>query len=264
MEKMQSAWLDLREGARRHELVRFLSLDDIRQRYARTLLGPFWLVIGAALWIAALSFLAGVLFKADLRTFFPYVAIGMITWIHFQSLIVDGTIMPVQNAFFISNINVPFSVHIYRFVVRDLALFAHYLPIIIGVLLLIPGNKFGPGALLALPGLALITLFAAGLGVFLGFYATRYRDLHQLVVASMQVLPPLTPIVWEKRFLPERFHALADLNPLYHLINVFRNPLMGRPVPPESWMFSAIAAAVALLLAFWAFARYRRKCVYWL
>ena len=55
-----------------------LAWYDIRQRYRRSVLGPFWITLSTAIMILALGYLWTHIFKVDIPTFLPFFAAGTI------------------------------------------------------------------------------------------------------------------------------------------------------------------------------------------
>ena len=68
------AWGDLTEGFRKHELWLHLGWQDIKQKYRRSVLGPFWITIATGTTAVAMGALYSKLFKLDLAEHLPYVA----------------------------------------------------------------------------------------------------------------------------------------------------------------------------------------------
>ncbi len=93
--------------------------------------------------------------------------------------------------------------------------------------------------LLALPGFALLAINAGWVVLLFGITSTRFRDIPQVVSSLINLLFFMTPIVWTTDILKDKFGDTADwrdwvaeLNPLYHFIQVVRAPLIGNAV---SW-----------------------------
>ena len=59
------AFIDLIRGARSRHLWGLLGWQDIRRRYRRSLLGPFWLTISMGVLVGALGALYGTLLKVE-------------------------------------------------------------------------------------------------------------------------------------------------------------------------------------------------------
>src|SRR5258708_2642069 len=71
---------DLVEGLRMWELWSTLGWHDIRQRYRRSVIGPFWLTLSMGVMIGGLAYLYAGLFHQEIQTYLPYVASGMIVF----------------------------------------------------------------------------------------------------------------------------------------------------------------------------------------
>ena len=68
------AFADLINGARLSELWSRLAFHDIRQRFRRSVLGPFWLTISMGTMVGTLGFLFSVVFRQDVAKTLPYIA----------------------------------------------------------------------------------------------------------------------------------------------------------------------------------------------
>jgi ABC-type polysaccharide/polyol phosphate export permease len=58
--------------------------------------------------------------------------------------------------------------------------------------------------------------------------------------------------------------VLATYNPLFHLIDVTRAPLLGTAPSATSWIFVVGLAVAGWLLTIYVFARFRRRIAFWL
>lgn len=256
------ALLDIAQGARAVHLWGALGWQDIRQRYRRSKLGPFWLTISMGVLVGALGALYAGLFNIDVAAYLPFIAIGFIVWGLISGLITDGCTTFINAESIIKQVSLPLSVHVYRVVWRTLIIFAHNAVIFVVVAILF-SIRPGWAGLLALPGVALLCLNGVWVGLLLGLLSARYRDVPQIVASFVQVTFFLTPIIWQPELLPERAFVL-DFNPFFHFVELVRAPALGRPPELVSWL-----AAVGLTLAGWLvtlllYCRYRWRIAYWL
>src|SRR5262249_38991878 len=88
--RLARARADLVGGLRRWELWGTLGWRDIRQRYRRSTLGPFWLTISMGVMVAALGLVYAELFGHTLADYLPQLALGLIVWSFISTPIVDG------------------------------------------------------------------------------------------------------------------------------------------------------------------------------
>jgi len=68
--------------------------------------------------------------------------------------------------------------------------------------------------------------------------------------------------MWQVDMLGDR-RELADLNILYHLIQIVRAPLLGEPGAAFSWIVVTGVGLVGGALAFGLFVRFRSRISYW-
>ena len=156
----------------------------------------------------------------------------------------------------------PLSVCVFRYVARNLILFAYKTSIIFAILLVFQ-PPVGWSAVIALLGVTLIALAGFFTGVVLGLLNARYRDVGQFVTSLSVVLFFITPVFWKADRLGD-FAWVVHYNPLYHFLSLVRSPLIGEPV--SSWSFVMTGGAIAILavVASAVYRIYGREVVYWL
>lgn len=259
---MKAAWCDFKGSLFKPSLFLRLGWDDVRHRYVRTFLGPLWLIIGTAIWIAAMGFVMSALFGQPLAKTLAFIADGVLVWTFIANSMSDGTTLFVLNAHLIQSVRVPLSFHILRMVFRNFIIFLHNFIIIILVIVIfhVPVNFY---TLMLIPSLFILLLNAIWVGTLLGMLNARFRDIQQIVNTSMAVLPFMTPIFWERKFLVTR-PWIADINPFYHMINIVRSPLLGEPVALLSWIVSLGITLVGCVLTLLIFSKFKHRIIYWL
>ena len=255
------ALLDIIQGARASHLWGLLGWQDIRQRYRRSKLGPFWLTISMGVLVAALGTLYGTLFKVEVETYVPFLALGFIIWGLISGLIIEGCTAFVGAESIIKQVSLPLSVHVYRVVWRNLIIFGHN-AVIFAVVAVLFSVSPGWTGMLALPGLALLCLNGIWAGLFLGIVSARFRDVPPIVGSVVRIAFFVTPIIWMPALLPGRAVSL-EFNPFFHFVEVARAPLLGQMPGLVSWYAVLGITAGGWLLTFALFRRYRRRIAYW-
>ncbi len=253
---------DLVGGLRLFELWGAMAWFDIAQRYSRSVIGPFWITLSLAGFVGGLGLTYGTLFRIPLAEFLPYLAVGMVVWTFISATLTEGCNVFVLAEVAIKQMPAPLSVHVYRVVWRGLIIFAHNAVIAVLALLLRPLDLLA-GLVPALVGMLIVSVNAVGAAITLGTLGARFRDLPPLVVNVVGMLFFVTPILWRVESLGDRaWIALA--NPIYHLVELVRAPLLGGHASGLTWAvalaFTALNLAVALLL----YARFRWRIPYWL
>ncbi len=260
-ERAALAVSDIIAGARASYLWGLLGWQDIRQRYRRSKIGPFWLTISMGVMVASLGLLYAGLFKIDVATYLPFITLGFIVWGLIASFITDGCSIFIGAESIIKQVNLPLSVHAYRTVWRNLIIFAHNLVIFVFVAIIF---SIWPGwaGLLALPGLALLCINGVWVGLLLGLLSARFRDIPQIVASVVQVTFFITPVIWQPQSLPGRAF-LIQLNPFYHFLELVRGPLLGQAPGLVSWLVALGVTVAGWLVTLAMYRRYSWRIAYW-
>ena len=256
------AWDDLREGVLRWRLWSRLGWHDIRKRYRRSVLGPFWLTLSMAVMVGSLGLIYGTLFRLDLEGYLPFLAVGLATWTFIASFLNEGCISFIELEPLIKNVRIPMSLHILRALWRNLIIYGHNI-VIFAVIAPLFGIWPGAAALLAVAGLALLLVNAGWIMLLLGMICTRFRDVPPIIGSVVQLLFFVTPVMWKPELLGDRRYLMV-LNPFYHLLEVIRAPLLGQVPGWESWAAGLLLAAAGWAFTFACFTRFRKRIVYWL
>ena len=260
-EKFSRALSDLAAGFASYDVWLLLAWLEIRQRYRRSILGPFWLTISTGVLVGALGPLYGMLFGLSFSDYLPHLAIGFVLWQFMSSAINDSCYALIHAEGLIKQSRLPLSVHVFRVVGKNLIIFAHSAVIILVVVLAYPPAS-GWGLASALLGLVMLALTAAWLGLVAGIMCARFRDIPQIVQSLVQVAFFATPVLWKAENLGHH-RWVAELNPLHHFLDVVRGPLLGEPVSGVSWIVVGVSTAAGCALAVVMFAALRTRIAYW-
>lgn len=258
-----AAWNDITEGARMWRSWWLLAWQQVRSQYRRTVLGPWWISIQRAVFIAGLALLFGVLMKQEMRTFVPFVAVGFMTFQFLVSAIIGGTTVITGNAAVIKGSSMPLSVLSYRSVAVYIIQFGHDCVVLVVVLL---AFRVHLNWTLALAPLALVMLVANAFAfnLWLGPATARYRDLGPLITSFTSVLFFFTPIFWRAQDVSgHQRSVLTGWNPLTYLMEALRGPLIGMPFDQSMWIGATTATIANVVIGLWVFSQTRLELPYW-
>mgnify|MGYP003565005590 CR=1 FL=1 len=256
--------IDVLSAIAKADLAGTLGWQDVKQRYRRSKLGPFWLTISMGVLIAALGTVFGGIFNTPMREFLPFLAAGIILWTYISTVINEGCTAFISSDAVIKQLPLPMFSHVMRVVWRNLVILAHNV-IIIPLVFIVFLRPVEVVTLLAIPGLILTTLTLAWVALLAGVVCTRYRDLSQIVASVLQIAFYVTPIIWMPSMLSGRREFIfLDINPFYHLIEVVRAPLLGIPPTLTNWLVSVGMVTVGWLITLAVYGKYRNRISYWL
>ncbi|MBM7416819.1 MULTISPECIES: ABC transporter permease [Nocardiaceae] len=259
---------DLRQGYAQRELWLSLGWQDIKQRYRRSVIGPFWITIATGVQAVAMGLLYSVLLDIDLKSFLPHVTVGLIIWNLISASILEGADVFVANEGLIKQLPSALSVHIYRLVWRQVLLLGHNMLIYL-IMLAVFRPELHWTIVMAIPALALIVVNMVWASLLFGIIATRYRDLSPILGSIVQLLFFMTPIVWTTANLEKMGGAAADrarlveINPLFHYLDILRAPLIGEDQQAYHWYIVLAFTAVGLAVTMVAMRTFRARVPYW-
>ena len=265
---VSAAWRDLTRGYGQRQLWLQLGWQDIKQRYRRSTLGPLWITIATGAMAVALGLLYSLLFQQELSYFLPHVTVGLIIWGFISGCVKEGSTVFIENEGLIKQLPSALSVHVYRLVWRQLLFLAHNMVIWV-ILVAVFRPDLGWDFFLAIPALALLVVNGVWVTMFFGIVATRYRDVAPLLDSMIQLVFYMTPIVWTTKTLEDQGGAvaerarIAELNPLYHYLEIVRAPLTGQPLDAYPWWIVLGCTVAGLLLALLAMRQWRSRVSYW-
>jgi lipopolysaccharide transport system permease protein len=252
----RSPWADWWEGTRRTDIWWTLAWFDVVLRYRRSMLGPLWLTLSMGAMIGGMGPLYSSLFGTELSKFFPHLALGIIFWGFFSSVVTESCNAFVGSSNYLKQGYFPISLFVWRSIARNLIQFAHQIVLYVPVALW-AGISLSWSALLVIPAMAIAIVNAHALGLLLGLICTRFRDVTQIVTSVMQMLMFLTPVFWLPESLPDRAQYIL-WNPFAQMLDLLRTPLMGGVAAAHSWLGILGWSALTLIGSAILFSRYRR------
>jgi ABC-type polysaccharide/polyol phosphate export permease len=257
-----AARADLVEGLSKSWMWSAMAMQDIRMRYRGSLLGPFWLTISMVIMVAAMGLIYARLFNMEIRHYLPFLTIGLVVWSFVSTVITEGcqTFLAAQNV--ITQVRMPFSIHAWRTVYRNVIVMAHNV-VIVPLVMIAFDVPLRWEAIFILPALAILAVNGIWVSILLGMISARYRDVPPIVASFVSVIFFVTPIFWP----PESVGAwkeVLSLNPLFAAIDVVRAPLLGTMPLPYSWPVLLIVTLVGSLVTFALFAKFRSRIAYWI
>ncbi|WP_312240064.1 ABC transporter permease [Pantoea sp.] len=254
---------DFLSALKSFHIIQVMGGQDIRQRYKRSRLGPFWITISMAVMIGTMGMVFGNLFKTPLHDFLPYLTLGLILWGFLLSSITEGCDALISSEGIIKQLPVPLHVHVYRVIWKNFIIFLHNI-VIFPLVLLAVGKGVNWNVLLAIPGFALLILNMSWFLMVISMICARFRDMTQIILSIMQVVFYLTPIIWMPQLLTHKVGGfLLELNPFYHLLDVVRTPLLGGIPSASSYWVASIMCIIGFVFSILMTSKYKYRVPYW-
>lgn len=256
---------DILDGLKKWPIWLMLAYQDIKLRYRRSVLGPFWLTLSMAITVYSMGFLYSHLFHIELAHYFPFLVAGMLSWSLISTVVIETIDGLSASDGFIKQIKLPYTLYIHRIVARNVLIFFHNIFVIIPIYLIFHANvSVNAKTLLVIPGLALIYFNAICYGLILGMIGARYRDVSQIIKSLVQVVFFITPVMWSPEVLKGVNRYIADANPFYAFLELIRAPLLGTYPSALNFGMVAFMSVLGGMMAFKMLVKYRARIVYWL
>lgn len=260
--RFQDAIRDMVDGIfYRSSLWSALARQDIKQRYRRSVLGPFWLTITTAIFVSALGYLYSGLFEQPLTEYVPYIGVGFIVWSFISSIVLEACNVFVSAESMIKQVRQPFTTYVCRMVFGNVIVFLHNAIILLVIVVAIKNTHYWQ-LLTIVPAVFLLSVMGIFLGIIFGVLCVRFRDIIPMVGSLVQVTFFMTPIFWKAEVLVDRAW-MVDVNPAHHMIDIIRAPALGQGIPFDSWLFVLNLTGCLAVLAAMTYTLFRHRIAYW-
>ena len=182
-----------------------------------------------------------------------YVLSGLLAWTFFAQTSHAATVNLVWGGSLLNRIYVPRTVFAVSSIGTGFVNFALALiPLVI--VLLVTGLPLTLYLLFLPVPMLLLAMFSLGLGLILSAIAIYFADVTEMYQVILTAWLYLSPVIWVESFLPGGYMAiLVKLNPMYHLINLFRIPIFQSRLPSLQELLICTGIALITLLVGWLF-----------
>lgn len=237
----------LRELWRRREFAWELARTNMRAQHLDTMFGRLWLVLNPLLLAGVYFILIDIIRKGPSRgsEFLAHLIAGIFAYYFVSGAVREGARTVTKGGRLVLNTAFPRTLLPISSVIGH---FLRFLPtlLIYAVVHIATGLPIGPHLLLIIPLIALFTLVAAGLSMFVSTLQVYFRDLAQFLPYLLRIWLYLSPVLYYADEVPERYHIFIWLNPIGALLTGWSEVLIKGQVPSlQVW---AIGAAWAFSL----------------
>lgn len=243
-----------------------LALSDLRSRWRRSFLGVFWSILQPLGMALLLALVFSRLLHTDITRYAPYILSGIIVWDFVVSNVTGGALSFVQADAYIKQCRHPLAIYTLRSVLGSLMVLLLASTSLYGWSAIALPDRFGWPWLATLSLFPLLIAIAWPLSTLLAYVSTRFRDLPHAMGLAMQALWFVSPVYFEEDlFRRGGLSALVDYNPVYHILQIVRAPLLEGAWPTATNYAFALGTALILTLLCWLVGRQaERKMIFYL
>ncbi len=226
------------------DLFRVLLDKELKVRYKSTILGFLWSLANPIAFALVFYVAFKFVMRFDMENYLVFLLVALFPWQWFANTISGSPTLFLLNVPLIKKVQVPRIFFPLTLTANHLIHFFLALLIFIPILAL---HKYYPAPIwiIGIPLLLVLqTAITIGLCTIIANLNVLFRDLEHLTSIFVQLLFWFTPIIYPASVIPEKYRPLFYLNPMYAVIESWRNLMM------EGWMdwklvgMAAISGAV--------------------
>jgi len=228
---------------------------DFKERYVGTGLGQLWYILSPIITIFIYTVIFSDFMKMKLNiidntyAYSIYLVPGLLAWTSFSTIVMRLTSSIFEKSHLIKKINVPMYVFQLSIVITEFSLLLLSMSLAL-IFLLLVNHPITWAFLWMLPIMVLQTLFAFGLGVILSLFTPFFRDLREAIPIVIQLWFWMTPIIYMKEMIANKYPALLTYNPFYYYVEVYQEIFLFSKTPTfGSIIITTLFAIVAMLIA---------------
>lgn len=252
---------DLKAGLSLYYVWLYQAYHDITAKYKRTVLGSFWLAGYMVVTSVSMAILFGALFHQPLNLALPYVMGGILSFSLVSFILNDGAEMFMTSGGVIKNHAYPFTFYALHTACRTILVFLHNL--VVYWIFLIIFQCFSVPHWTIILSLPIVILFMLSWGMLTAMLASRFRDMRFMLPYVGQLLSYLTPLFWRTDGLKGTLLFVVTLNPFYNLVEIVRQPLLGKAPTEAMWGLALLYTAIGVLGWLLFFPAFRRRIPFW-
>lgn len=250
-------WLEeLSQVIHYRNLVFQMTRRDILTRYKRSMLGIAWTMITPLGTMLVLTIVFSRAFGNSDPSYAAYVLSGLMPWLFFAQSTNAAIVHLVWGGNLLNRIYIPRTSFAISAIGTALVnLLISLVPLAL-VSLIVGVPLRWTWLVLPVPILFLV-MFALGLGLFISAVAVYFSDIAEMYQVGLTAWLYLSPVIWTENQIPKNFVVwVVRLNPMYHLIQLFRAPIYeGRVPEPLELLIGGAIASITLAIGWFFFTR---------
>ncbi len=224
-----------------------LTMSDLRARWRRSFFGILWSMLQPLGLTILISIVFSRIFKSSFTEYAPYILSGVIIWEYIVFNVAGGALAFVQADAYIKQTRHPLAIYTLRNVLSGLVILSLAGISLIGWTLAVMPQNLG-WSWVAIPTIfPLLAFIIWPWATIMAYFSVRFRDLPHALGLLLQAIWFVSPVYFEPSvFRNGNLHALLDFNPIFHLLQIVRAPLLHGEWPTLANYCWCIGSALSL------------------
>lgn len=242
-----------------------LAKAELKYKFRRSRLGLLWTMVNPLILMLMITVIFGNLFDIPMLDFAPYVFSGIIIWQFLQGVAMGGCNSLLVSEAYIKQFLHPMVIYPLKTTLVEVTTFVIAIQgLYLWMLFTNPAN-LGLGIITLPITVICFTLLGWPIAILTSSINLKYRDFGQLLVIFLQLVWYISPVFFKPdMFKTKELTALLEYNPVTHILNLVRAPLLYGTFP-SLVDFAYVFGCIILLtiLAIWRMSRVERTLVYY-
>jgi ABC-2 type transport system permease protein len=252
---------ELRELRRYQDFLKLLIAHTTKSRYKRSALGVVWTLLNPLISMAVLTIAFSTVFKTT-AAYPVYLLSGLVCWNFFSQTALYSMHSLLWGGALIKRVYVPCTIFGVAAVANGLVnLGFSLLPLVLFMAIL--RQPFHATWWFVPVAIVMLAAFTLGITLLMSTLAVFFADVVEMFQLVLQSWFFLTPVMYPLEVLPTKYQWLMVLNPMYHLVEMFRAPIIGGRLPAlDHFLWAAGWAGGVLLLGWFTITRKANEFAY--
>ncbi len=228
---------------------------ELKEKYIGTGLGQLWYILSPVITIFIYTVIFSNFMKMKLNlvestyAYSIYIIPGLLAWQSFSKVLTSVADAIGKKKHLIKKMNVPIYVFFISIIMTEFMLFM--LSMGLGVIfLLIVNHPVSISMLWIVPIMAIQTLFVFSLGVVVSLFMPFIKDLKEAIPVVIQLWFWMTPIIYVKEMIADKYPLILIYNPFYHFVHLYQDIfLYAKPPSLNEILIITSLALIGLAIA---------------
>jgi lipopolysaccharide transport system permease protein len=236
---------------------------DLRTRYRRSVIGLGWSLLRPISLTVILCAVFRRFTTEPITSYAPYVLSGMVLWEYIESATKSGCQCFFQGEQYIRQHPAPIAIYPLRTALGESVHFLIALAVVILLSWCFQGFGNLPALVCLIPTVPLLFVFVWSLALIAGFANVYFQDTQHLTEIGFRILFYSTPVFYYLEGIKGRLAILISYNPLVHLLELVRLPILHGTVPGlMTYLHAATMVLLTALVAIGVCHRAQRQLIF--
>ena len=220
---------------------------EFRGKYKKSFLGVLWSFLNPLFQLLIYALVFPFILGRSIDNYTMFLIVALMPWTFFNMTVLQSAACIVSNGGIIKKVYFPREILPISITTSNLLNFL-ITGIIVVVALFISGIGIGKSVIF-LPIVIIIQyILQLGLAFIFSAITVFVRDVEYLLNVFMMLMFYLCPIVYSADMIPNKFLKIFKLNPMFHIINFYRDIFYYKKVPDINNILIILGVSLLILI----------------